>query len=810
MALNADSYFSTDNTSPGGSGRQKSKWPDLYALLGIAPDADAETMRKRIREAYVEATANSDHRNMERRIHFQTMVERIIPQCRRILLDDNLRAEYDYQSGLHRAGNPAAIDYTEFLRSVPGSGVVASPSARTALPGKQGESTSVSGSMADEESAADWREVPAVVSHTTASDSVVSDKASTPLQNTTPADIPHLEEEEDNSASLGALASIPAVTFAPESMPAMTDEAATTEGAATDEIGQNTTTPQTLRNTVGPSDVKPSASGPTTPSNPSPPPRRSIARTRSHGTAAPAPTAPAPPAVESTPPDATSTYVMPSQVAPAPTAATDINAASSGTTAPEAVTSAPVAAESLVTTPAITRTETVASTTAHAAPAAPNTPSPTSAEAVQRHSTADFSDDDGAVRAVVLPSDVAAAISDPDANTSTPDMLRGGRVRQRASSSLRRNLGTTNNNRKFLSHTSQMLATGIVGALLMLFIIRPNATTARVPVRIVYASGLHDFMENSKQRFEKSDAGTAIELQMLPVDSRAGMIAALAPGYEADLWIPAESLWSDRFNQVAPTKGIKPISLARSFALSPYVLIARSDHAASLRRQFPNRLIPSWTALRAAVTSNAPGHFGLSDPLKSGSGAIARYFMAREWSTRNGVPWRSDIAKNENLWNWMKGFEENVPVSAKLSADMVRDLALGTGSRYWWAIALESDAVGWMKAKKPIEVFYLPQTNYADHPLCFMDHAGTDTQISSARAVFDAYIRSDATQGVLLQSGYRPTDIELKAKVEGNPFNDAAMRQKGLKTEGFTVVERINYRILNALNSAWSARWGNA
>ena len=93
----------------------RGEWPDLYALIGVSPEADEETLRRRIRESYVEATTNADHRNIARRIHFQTMAEQVLPQCHRILLDATARTAYDEQSRLHREGDAQAREYSSFL-----------------------------------------------------------------------------------------------------------------------------------------------------------------------------------------------------------------------------------------------------------------------------------------------------------------------------------------------------------------------------------------------------------------------------------------------------------------------------------------------------------------------------------------------------------------------------------------------------------------------------------------------------------------------------------------------------------------------
>lgn len=96
------------------------QWLDFYALLDVPVNADEDTIRKRIGKVYAEASANSDHRDFSRRSYYQALVERVLPQCRRVLLDPEWRAKYDRQHILHGIGDPSAQDYVSFIASMRG------------------------------------------------------------------------------------------------------------------------------------------------------------------------------------------------------------------------------------------------------------------------------------------------------------------------------------------------------------------------------------------------------------------------------------------------------------------------------------------------------------------------------------------------------------------------------------------------------------------------------------------------------------------------------------------------------------------
>jgi hypothetical protein len=362
--------------------------------------------------------------------------------------------------------------------------------------------------------------------------------------------------------------------------------------------------------------------------------------------------------------------------------------------------------------------------------------------------------------------------------------------------------------RRAMSSTVTNLIVGVVAALLTVFILKWNEApvAGAIPMRITYASELTPVMASVESSFEKRGG---VDLQMSPMDAREGMQDALGTrgGASPDLWIPSETLWSDRYNEVAASKNRMAIKSARSWALSPMVLIARAERSQVLKSRFPNRIIPSWEALRSAVQAGAPGHFGLANPQTSATGAFARLFMAREWADRNNLMWSKKSVEDPRLWKWMGTIEENVPDYARLSSDMIRDLALGTADRFWWAIGYESDAIRWLQDGKSLEVFYLPRTNQADHPLCFVDYKGMDGRVAKVRAGLEQSLRSAETQKLLLKNGFRPTDIDISQVSKNNPFRNPEFKRRGLRERGFRVDQRVNYRILNHMNVQWGQRF---
>ena len=91
------------------------RWPDFYALLETTPDADAKTLRRQINLLYDRANQNNDHRELKKRFYFQLVNQKVLPQCRRILLDETAREAYDTQWQLHFLGASDALSYPQFI-----------------------------------------------------------------------------------------------------------------------------------------------------------------------------------------------------------------------------------------------------------------------------------------------------------------------------------------------------------------------------------------------------------------------------------------------------------------------------------------------------------------------------------------------------------------------------------------------------------------------------------------------------------------------------------------------------------------------
>lgn len=681
------------------------KWIDFYALLGLSEDADKETLRKTIGASYADASANADHRDLQRRHYFQTMVERVLPQCRRVLLDPDLRAAYDDQNARHRAGDESALDYVTFMAALQSGNLAALTNAGVGstewddLPEKVREEIDLARSVLEcVEAGSEFDIIPA---RTVTSSGPINETTAPPIPTPeiiTPTPIAASTPAAAAPISTAPISTVPIPTDTPAT--SATDTQSTLQGAVADLVASD---------------------GVAMPAAPQP--------------AVPRPAAPG---------TASDKAEQPVTVGSGPTIRERYEAAASAAIA----------------------------------------------------DTGSFTSSGPKPKPKAQPYKSRLSIDDDEEPRESPS--------KRVTSS-RGKRGKT-----VLTPLATHILVTIVSAMLVATIFQltddPAPAANRLPLTVVYASELRPIMEMSEQQFESSADGAGIDVILQATDSREGMSRLLASGVQQpDVWIPSEAMWSNRYNQVASQKGRRSIASSNPLALSPLVLVARSDRAATLRAKFPDRVIDSWSALRAQVLINCAKRFGMTDPQRSGDGALVRYSMTREWCEQNKVPWNR-AAANPALWKWLSGFEENVSGYSSTDA-MVKDMALGTTGRYWWCLAYESQAIDWMKRGKNLDVFYLPGTYYADHPFCHIERAGASREIGIARNRFEKFLHSEPVQTSMLQSGFRPNEIDLQTAVEGNPFKTKALADRGVRARGFEVGAKLDYRTINNLTAQWAQRY---
>ena len=91
---------------------------DFYELLGMPSSSSTEDLRARVQVLYSDAQANRDHRNLNKRRDYQTLLE-YLPQARTALLDDDKRARYDDYRATVTSGT-ASTPFASFMAELSG------------------------------------------------------------------------------------------------------------------------------------------------------------------------------------------------------------------------------------------------------------------------------------------------------------------------------------------------------------------------------------------------------------------------------------------------------------------------------------------------------------------------------------------------------------------------------------------------------------------------------------------------------------------------------------------------------------------
>lgn len=92
---------------------------DFYGLLGVPQTSSETELRDRIQSLYSEAQANRDHRNLNKRRDYQSLLE-YLPQARTALLDADKRAAYDAYAAQAQAGS-APVPFATLMAELSGA-----------------------------------------------------------------------------------------------------------------------------------------------------------------------------------------------------------------------------------------------------------------------------------------------------------------------------------------------------------------------------------------------------------------------------------------------------------------------------------------------------------------------------------------------------------------------------------------------------------------------------------------------------------------------------------------------------------------
>ena len=318
----------------------------------------------------------------------------------------------------------------------------------------------------------------------------------------------------------------------------------------------------------------------------------------------------------------------------------------------------------------------------------------------------------------------------------------------------------------------------------------PAPTTATLD--LAYSPEKDALMQDIVARFHKANYKTPSGLPMKIVatkmdaadiveQARAGKFTAISP--DSSLWLAQIDAGRDR----------ALVSESTRFAVTPIVIAMWSDVAQALG--YPQKQI-GWQDLLAKAKSDA--NFKWSHPsTSSASGLLATLaeFYAGANKTRGLT---EEDVKNRATLDYVSALEKTVRYYGEGEQATI-DQVLARGRNYLDAFVVSERLVIYFNGKssqKLVAIYPVEGTLWQDHPLALLEQPGlTDEQRLTYRRLRD-FVLSPEIQKVILQTGYRPVDLNLRLDDPASPIKtangvDPAQPQTTLQMPSAAVVEIV-------------------
>ncbi|MGE5265370.1 MAG: VWA domain-containing protein [Acidobacteriota bacterium] len=322
----------------------------------------------------------------------------------------------------------------------------------------------------------------------------------------------------------------------------------------------------------------------------------------------------------------------------------------------------------------------------------------------------------------------------------------------------------------------------------------PTANSATLD--LAYSPEKETLMQDVVTRFNRAGYKTASGLPMRInavkmdaadiVDSaRAGRFTAVTP--DSSLWLAQIDAGLDR-----PLVGE-----STRFAVTPIVIAMWSDIAQSLG--YPQKPV-GWQDLLAKAKSDP--NFRWSHPSTgSASGLLATLaeFYAGAGKTRN---LSEEDVKTQSTLDYVGALEKSVRYYGEGEQATI-DQVLAKGRNYLDAFVVSERMVVYFNGKSPnklVAIYPAEGTLWQDHPLALLEQPGlTDDQRLTYRRFRD-FMLSPEVQKLVLESGYRPVDLNLRLDDTASPIK----KQNGVDpTQPQTTLQVPNAAVIDIVQSSW-------
>ena len=295
--------------------------------------------------------------------------------------------------------------------------------------------------------------------------------------------------------------------------------------------------------------------------------------------------------------------------------------------------------------------------------------------------------------------------------------------------------------------------------------------------------------EFNKQSKAYSVKSTKLEMADMLTQAADGKFTAISP--DSAIWLGSlDQAWLAADSSRSPIVG----SLSR-YALSPVVVAMWQSEAQKMG--YPGKAI-GWSDLVARAT--AEPSFRWSHPsttTAAGLLTVAAEFYASRGKTSQLT--RDDL-QNPAALDYVRKVEQTIQQYGAESEDQILARLLDQRTRTVDAfVGQEALVVRYnrqTKGEKLVAVYPREGTLWMDHPLVLLEGPWlTPDQRRGFKELSD-FLRSNATQKLVLQEGYRPTDLSIAIDEPSSPISlangvDPAQPQTLLQVPSASVLESI-------------------
>jgi len=343
------------------------------------------------------------------------------------------------------------------------------------------------------------------------------------------------------------------------------------------------------------------------------------------------------------------------------------------------------------------------------------------------------------------------------------------------------------------------MAAILCGIITVASVVRTPAGTpapTQASIDLAYSPEKDALMQDIVARFNKSNfktpSGLPMKINATKMDAgdmveaaRAGKFTAVSP--DSSLWLA----------QIDAGRDTPLVGESTRFAVTPVVVAMWSDVAQSLG--YPQKPI-GWQDLLTQV-KNDP-NFKWSHPSSTtASGLLATLaeFYAGAGKTRNLT---EDDLQNRATLDYVAALEKTVRYYGEGEQATI-DQVLAKGRGYLDAFVVSERMVIYFNGKssqKLVAIYPAEGTLWQDHPLALLEQPGlTDAQRLTYRRFRD-FLLSSEIQKLVLQSGYRPVDLNMRLDDPASPIAKA----NGVDpAQPQTTLQMPSAAILDKVQSSW-------